>query len=334
MVANARRFYLTDHLGSTRAVVDDAGNVLETFDYYPFGLLMPKRNTASANTTEKFSGKELDENTNQYYFGARYLDPALARFFVPDRFAEKYPSMTPYQYAANNPMNFIDVNGDSIDVSQLTAEQQQTLIGDLASITGYDPVQFEVSNGMLVINTSADASDGTVLEFAPPVGGSEKARTFVNAMIGFSPTEHQLGSNFVLTAGQKSTEDGTLLFNRPNAHNVDPAAWNVGMSFIHEAWHFARGFVFGSNTYSSLQNSFGAVGGIDPQRGTQSFRRGDTGPTVNFVNQIRSELGLNQRASYRGFQIGNTAYVPFDQASKRSLLRGLVPANSSSYFYK
>jgi len=117
--SGARRYYITDHLRSTRAVVDDQGTVLETFDYYPGGLLMPKRNTASANTTEKFTGKKLDENTGQYYFGARYYDPALMRFFVPDRFADKYPSMTPYQYAANNPVNFIDVNGDSIDVNQL-----------------------------------------------------------------------------------------------------------------------------------------------------------------------------------------------------------------------
>lgn len=122
-------YYLTDHLGSTRAVVDDAGNVLETFDYYPFGLLIPKRNTASANTTEKFSGKELDENINQYYFGARYYDPALGRFFVTDRFAETYPSLTPYQYAANNPMNLIDVNGDSVQA--ITLEAQRMILNTL-----------------------------------------------------------------------------------------------------------------------------------------------------------------------------------------------------------
>lgn len=69
-------YYLKDHLGSTRAVVDNNGNVLETFDYYPFGLLMPKRSSTSGNTIEKFAGKERDERDGFKldYFGIRYYD--------------------------------------------------------------------------------------------------------------------------------------------------------------------------------------------------------------------------------------------------------------------
>ena len=43
-------------------------------------------------------------------------DPAVGRFFTQDRFAEKYYPMTPYQYAANNPLLYVDVNGDSLIV--------------------------------------------------------------------------------------------------------------------------------------------------------------------------------------------------------------------------
>lgn len=42
--------------------------------------------------------------------------PELGRFFTQDRFAEKYYDYSPYQYAANNPILFIDVNGDSVRV--------------------------------------------------------------------------------------------------------------------------------------------------------------------------------------------------------------------------
>jgi len=46
-------------------------------------------------------------------YGARFYGPVIGRFNVIDRFAEKYVSITPYQYAANNPVVNIDINGDS-----------------------------------------------------------------------------------------------------------------------------------------------------------------------------------------------------------------------------
>lgn len=109
----ARRYYITDHLGSTRAVVDNNGTVLETFDYYPFGLLMPKRNTAGANTIEKFTGKERDEEggLNLDYFGARYYDVAIARWHGVDPLAKKYPEWSPYNYTLGNPIKLIDPDG-------------------------------------------------------------------------------------------------------------------------------------------------------------------------------------------------------------------------------
>nr|MCB6593065.1 RHS repeat-associated core domain-containing protein [Bacteroides cellulosilyticus] len=50
---------------------------------------------------------------NWYDYGARHYDAAIGRFTTMDRFAEKYYSMSPYQYGGNNPVGNIDVNGDS-----------------------------------------------------------------------------------------------------------------------------------------------------------------------------------------------------------------------------
>lgn len=48
--------------------------------------------------------------------GARFYDPVVGRFNVVDRFVEKFHEMRSYQYAANNPIKYIDSNGDSINV--------------------------------------------------------------------------------------------------------------------------------------------------------------------------------------------------------------------------
>lgn len=63
----------------------------------------------------KYNGKELDEVTGMYYYGARYYDPRLSIFISVDPLAEKYPNYGGYIYTLNNPLNFIDPDGrDSI----------------------------------------------------------------------------------------------------------------------------------------------------------------------------------------------------------------------------
>ncbi|MBS3921726.1 MAG: hypothetical protein KGZ37_01085 [Nitrosarchaeum sp.] len=60
-------------------------------------------------------------------YGARMYDNQIGRFFTQDRFSEKYNPMTPYQYAGNNPILFVDIKGDSIGVGNLSAEQTKAM---------------------------------------------------------------------------------------------------------------------------------------------------------------------------------------------------------------
>ena len=62
----------------------------------------------------KYNGKELDNDfsLDWYHYGARMYDPQVARFTTLDPQAEKYNFQTPYAYAANNPILFVDVNGE------------------------------------------------------------------------------------------------------------------------------------------------------------------------------------------------------------------------------
>ena len=76
--APGRYYYVTDHLGSVRATVDENGNLVGYDDYYPFGLQMAGRSgVGDDKTREKFTGHELDEDTGLVYAGARYYMPEV-----------------------------------------------------------------------------------------------------------------------------------------------------------------------------------------------------------------------------------------------------------------
>ena len=102
-----------------QSTTQETSEVTQENHYYPFGLNMEGtwQNTPSVlDNKYQYNGKELNDDfgLGLMDYGARMYDAAIGRFFVKDRFTEKYMNMTPYQYGGNNPIKFIDVNGDSI----------------------------------------------------------------------------------------------------------------------------------------------------------------------------------------------------------------------------
>jgi len=122
-------YYLKDHQGNNRVVVDQSGNVEETNHYYPFGGIF-----ASTGNVQpyKYNGKEFDskKSLNWYDYGARMYDPALGRFTTMDPMAEKYYSEGSYRYCLNNPMIFIDPTGK--DVVTLDRESRRNILNTLS----------------------------------------------------------------------------------------------------------------------------------------------------------------------------------------------------------
>ena len=109
-------FFHSDHLGSTSYITDDKGNITQYDAYLPYGELLVDEHSSSEDMPYKFNGKEFDEETGLYYYGARYFDPRLSLWMSTDRFAEKYPNSSPYSYCLGNPLGYIDINGDTLDV--------------------------------------------------------------------------------------------------------------------------------------------------------------------------------------------------------------------------
>jgi RHS repeat-associated protein len=105
-------FYHPDHLGSTGMITDNSANITQGFLYTPFGEIISDYSPTfhdSPMPNYAFNAKELDEENGMYYYSARYYAPPT--FISRDPMFEKYPSISPYTYCANNPMLFVDPNG-------------------------------------------------------------------------------------------------------------------------------------------------------------------------------------------------------------------------------
>ena len=109
--------HITDHLGSTRAIVEgDNYTEVEKNDYYPFGKRIPDNTRPTTPTNRwRFSGKEIQMlgGINLIDFGARLYDEDAVKWKSMDPMAESYLSLTPYGYCSGDPINRFDADGSA-----------------------------------------------------------------------------------------------------------------------------------------------------------------------------------------------------------------------------
>jgi RHS repeat-associated protein len=134
-----RKYYHTDALGSTRTVMEGA-LVSESYDYDPWGLLIPGR-TQSGGTRERFTGKEQDDETGLHYFGGRYYMAALGRWTSVDPPADNFPSWSPYNYVEGDPVGRIDPDG--LEAEEINCPRCRR------NPRGFQAQRFQVSRGSL-----------------------------------------------------------------------------------------------------------------------------------------------------------------------------------------
>ena len=105
-------YYHSDHLGSTSYITDAKANVAQFDAYLPYGELLVDEHSSTEEMPYKFNGKEFDQETGLYYYGARYMNPRTSLWYGVDPLAEKYPSIGGYSYCAGNPIIRIELNGN------------------------------------------------------------------------------------------------------------------------------------------------------------------------------------------------------------------------------
>lgn len=124
------RYQLDNHLGSSCVEIDKHAAVITYEEYYPWGGSSWRAGRSRAETSLKryrFSGKERDDETGFYYFGARYYLPWLGRWASPDP-SGLADGTDVYAYARDNPVCLVDPAGtDTTDPDQTTGPAQEDL---------------------------------------------------------------------------------------------------------------------------------------------------------------------------------------------------------------
>jgi RHS repeat-associated protein len=98
-------YYLTDQVGSTAALTNTSGNIVELLAYDSFG-----NSSGSSLTRYTYTGRELDPDTGLMYYRARFYDPQVGRFVSEDP-AGLSPGINPYVYVGNDPIQWSDPSG-------------------------------------------------------------------------------------------------------------------------------------------------------------------------------------------------------------------------------
>ncbi len=122
LLGDGEHTFLTDALGSTRALADGSGQITDSYDYTPYGELL--RHSGTSDTPFLFTGEQYDPEAGLYYLRARYYSPELARFLSRDTFEGTLTdplSQNRYLYARGNPVLYVDPSGHFFTVMEIGA---------------------------------------------------------------------------------------------------------------------------------------------------------------------------------------------------------------------
>ena len=138
-------FYHSDHLGSTSYITDDHANITQYDAYLPYGELLVDEHSSSEELPYKFNGKQFDDETGLYYYGARYMNPVTSLWYGVDPKCYKNIHLGSYVYCSSNPIVRIDPNGEDDYVTNVKT-------GAIAIIRTKDNTHsFYITNGQKTI---------------------------------------------------------------------------------------------------------------------------------------------------------------------------------------
>lgn len=225
-------YYISDHLGNNRVVVDASGSIIQKNHYYPFGTAFAENSTAEQGKQPyKYNGKELDmmHGLNWYDSNARFYDPAIPRTPMPDPHAENYYAWSPYSWVGNNPISVIDPTG--MDTTHMANYQlpQYNNVANLAPNNSslYYKVQHVSPGGENIIVVDNDLPEVVVTPSGSPIENHGGVLRRNGQIMGEVPLVRVYPEAEILMAGRGiATATGkrmvTEAVGKTASHNVTP----------------------------------------------------------------------------------------------------------------
>ena len=296
-------FFHPDHLGSASWITDLNGQPVQHLQYKPFGGDYIDQQAPNTDYSERFrfTGKERDTETGYDYFGARYYSSSLGIWLSVDPMSDKYPSLSPYVYCADNPMRLVDAKGESIQVVE----------NDDGTYTVVNGNVYDGDNGVYLQNPNG--SNGILLAYSATPESFYNSET--GEFMGTIDPNNQAGRDFlnneILKSGLLSYMINALPekkydFKRTNGTNNVLFSKNeefyrgmpIGMENGLPIWASARdigniaaGYMAGSNgiSWEASRLAFDAL---------ESLK----------MKKVSVELSSTQYAQKLGYLIGSTIY--------------------------
>jgi len=253
------KYNLEDHLGNSSVMVDEDGLLVNREEYYPYG---DTSFGAFAKKRYRYNGKEKDNESGLYNYGMRYYAPWMCRFVSVDPLAPKYPFYSPYQYAGNKPISYVDIDGleDNSGTPPAPTSSHQLAVG--GTDIYQHPISTTVVNERVERAMAALPFDGAETLIAPVTiyhtgtagVGTDAICGYVtalstewhqrNADMQLEKTENQLAAEMhralALVAGASGSEaflhfqtgGGAPMIHEGQDNLAQLAAWNENMHAV------------------------------------------------------------------------------------------------------
>ena len=286
-------FYHPDHLGSSSWIREKSGYSAQHLHYLPWGEDFVDQRTTNYAARFTFSAKEKDAETGFSYFGSRYYNSDLSIWLSVDPMSDKYPSLSPYVYCANNPVKLVDPNGEEIEVSINDNGTYTVVGGTLNSDRNIYIVKDGKRTGDILGQTMTDYSffseEGNVVEGAIINPADNSGQEFLDGLKSNNPSlitymfnaAHGKKYDFKVQGGADNKN-----VNRGMPINVDG---KTVFASARDVGNYAAGYVSGRKGLSWTVTRLGFDG---YQTGIKNAIKGNW-ITESNVSQSAQKLGFN-----------------------------------------